>query len=66
VIELNEDAKSQMKTTVRLEIVPGATHLFEERGALEEVERLAIDWFRQYLRPGAGEEMLDGVAPGEV
>ena len=66
VIELNEEAKRQMKTTVRLEIVPGATHLFEEPGTLEEVERLAIDWFRQYLRPGAGEEMLDGLAPTEI
>jgi putative phosphoribosyl transferase len=55
-----------MKTIVRLEIVPGATHLFEEPGALEQVQRLAIEWFRQYLRPGSGQDMLDGVAPGEV
>jgi putative phosphoribosyl transferase len=33
----------------RLEIVPGATHLFEEPGALEEVARLAADWFVRYL-----------------
>ncbi|MDR7550969.1 MAG: alpha/beta hydrolase, partial [Armatimonadota bacterium] len=32
-----------------LVIVPGATHLFEEPGALEEVARLAADWFRRYL-----------------
>jgi putative phosphoribosyl transferase len=36
---------------VDLEIVPGATHLFEERGALERVAELARDWFRRYL-PG--------------
>jgi hypothetical protein len=33
-----------------LEIVPGATHLFEEPGKLEEVARLAADWFRKHLR----------------
>jgi putative phosphoribosyl transferase len=66
VIELNEEAKRRMNTTVRLEIVPGATHLFEEPGTLEQVETLAIDWFRQYLHPGAGDEMLDGLAPTEV
>jgi dienelactone hydrolase len=66
VIEFNEAAKRQMKTTVRLEIVPGATHLFEEAGALEDVQKLAVAWLRQYLRQDAGEEMLDGVAPGEV
>jgi putative phosphoribosyl transferase len=66
VIELNEEAKRRMNTTVRLEIVPGATHLFEEPGTLEQVEALAIDWFRQYLHPGAGDEMLDGLAPEEV
>lgn len=66
VIELNEEAKRRMHTTVRLEIVPGATHLFEEPGTLEQVETLAIDWFRQYLQPGAGDEMLDGLAPDEV
>ena len=68
VIELNEEAKQQMQTIVRLEIVPGATHLFEEPGTLETVEQLAADWFRQYLtgRPHHGAvELLDGVAPGE-
>jgi putative phosphoribosyl transferase len=34
-----------------IEIVPGATHLFEEEGALEEVARLAAAWFRRYLAP---------------
>jgi len=70
VIELNEEAKGRMKTVVRLEIVPGATHLFEEPGTLEEAERLAVDWFRQYLPRQAGRkgpvEMLDGIAPNEL
>ena len=50
VIELNEQAMRQLHGETRLTIVPGATHLFEERGALEEVSRLAIDWFRQHFR----------------
>jgi pimeloyl-ACP methyl ester carboxylesterase len=69
VIELNEQAKRRMQAIARLEIIPGATHLFEEHGALEQVERLAADWFRQYLPRHSGRrgavDMLDGVAPGE-
>jgi putative phosphoribosyl transferase len=53
VIELNEQAMRQMKAPVRLEIVPGATHLFEESGALEQVARLAREWFVSYLTPDA-------------
>lgn len=50
VIELNEQAKAQMRgARVELTIVPGATHLFEEPGALEDVERLAGGWFERYL-----------------
>lgn len=49
VIGLNENALRQMRGEVRLEIVPGATHLFEEPGTLEEVCRLAINWFSTYL-----------------
>lgn len=50
VIELNQDAMRRMHAPVRLAIVPHATHLFEEPDTLEEVERLALDWFGQYLR----------------
>jgi putative phosphoribosyl transferase len=50
VIDLNREAMRQMHARVALEIVPGASHLFEEPGTLEEVERLAIDWFTQNLR----------------
>lgn len=49
VIGLNERARAAMRTDVRLEIVPGATHLFEERGALERVAELARDWFLAHL-----------------
>jgi putative phosphoribosyl transferase len=49
VIELNEMARDRMQCEVKLEIVPGATHLFEEPGALEEVARLASDWFSLHL-----------------
>jgi putative phosphoribosyl transferase len=50
VLELNREAMVRMRTEVRLEIVPGATHLFEEPGTLEAVAHLARDWFLRYLR----------------
>jgi pimeloyl-ACP methyl ester carboxylesterase len=49
VIELNRQALEQLPGTARLEIVPKATHLFEEPGALDEVARLARDWFTDHL-----------------
>ncbi|MGW8393091.1 dienelactone hydrolase family protein [Pseudoduganella sp. HUAS MS19] len=49
VIELNESAFHNLNCKKRIDIVPGATHLFEEPGALEEVARLARDWFSQHL-----------------
>jgi len=49
VIELNEMARDQMRCEVKLEIVAGATHLFEEPGALEKVANLASDWFNAHL-----------------
>jgi putative phosphoribosyl transferase len=49
VIELNEQARDRMRCEVKLEIVPGATHLFEEPGALERVAQLASDWFVNHL-----------------
>ncbi len=49
VIELNELAYSRLRCEKRLEIIPGATHLFEEPGALEAVAELAAAWFRRYL-----------------
>lgn len=49
VIELNEAAQAQLRCENRLEIVPGATHLFEEPGTLEQVARLATEWFRHHF-----------------
>lgn len=50
VIEMNNVALSRIKIPAKkMEIIPGATHLFEEPGALDEVARIAVDWFIQYL-----------------
>jgi putative phosphoribosyl transferase len=49
VIRMNEEALGQLRVKKRLEIIPGATHLFEEPGALEEVARLAAGWFTRHL-----------------
>ncbi len=49
VIELNREALAQLRCEAELEIVPGATHLFEEPGTLEQVAQLAIDWFTRHL-----------------
>ena len=49
VIELNEQALAQLHCEAELEIVPGATHLFEEPGTLEQVAQLAIEWFSRHL-----------------
>ena len=54
VITMNRDAMRQMTGEVRLEIVPGATHLFEEPGTLERVMDLATRWFVEKLAQGSG------------
>jgi putative phosphoribosyl transferase len=48
-VQLNRQALAQLRCEKRLVIVPGATHLFEEPGALDEVARLARDWFQRHL-----------------
>ena len=53
VIELNKAALAQFRCEKRLVIVPGATHLFEEAGTLDEVARLAREWFEHHLTPAA-------------
>jgi dienelactone hydrolase len=53
VIELNQQARRAMKADVKLVIVPGATHLFEEPGALEQVAALAREWFTTHLHAAA-------------
>jgi putative phosphoribosyl transferase len=54
VLELNRDALAQLSATAELSVVPDATHLFEEPGALDEVARLAGDWFARFMAPAAG------------
>ena len=54
VVGMNREAMARMTGNVRLEIVPGASHLFEEPGALERVATLAADWFSRYLAPFSG------------
>jgi len=51
VLQLNEAAFEQLRCEKELAVVPRATHLFEEPGALEEVARLAAAWFRRHLKP---------------
>lgn len=51
VIELNEQAYAELRCEKELKIVPGATHLFEEPGTLEEVAKVAAQWFQRYLPP---------------
>jgi putative phosphoribosyl transferase len=53
VVEMNRAAMRRMRAPVTLEIIPGATHLFEEPGTLEEVARLAAAWCSRYLRAEA-------------
>lgn len=49
VIELNEQAFAMLRTEKEIRIIPGASHLFEEPGKLEEVANLAVEWFDQHL-----------------
>jgi predicted alpha/beta-hydrolase family hydrolase len=51
VLRLNRQAAAVLRCPHRIEMVAGATHLFEEPGALERVAALAVDWFRQHLPP---------------
>jgi dienelactone hydrolase len=62
VIKLNEDALARLRCEKELRIVPGATHLFEEYGALEEVARLAGEWFGRHLHGRSD----TGVRPGKA
>ena len=58
ILGLNRKVSQALACEQRLDVVPGATHLFEEPGTLQEVARLAAQWFEQHLRkpgqPGAG------------
>jgi hypothetical protein len=60
VLKLNEEAFAQLRIQKRLVVVPWATHLFEEPGALDKVARLAREWFERYLMP------VNAQAPAEA
>jgi hypothetical protein len=55
VVEMNEQALRALYCEKRLEIIPGATHLFPEPGALKKVADLAGDWFRRHLPQAASQ-----------
>lgn len=59
VIGLNEQAFAALRAEKELAIVPGATHLFEERGTLEAAARLALEWFQRHFKAAAG--AADGI-----
>ncbi len=61
VIDLNRQALDHLQADSELEIVPGATHLFQEPGSLEQVARLAGDWFRRWLARAAARSIPRGV-----
>jgi len=54
VLALNRKALDRLRCSKRLHVVPGATHLFEERGALEEVAKVAANWFHGHLGAAMG------------
>lgn len=54
VLDLNRQALEEIDADKKLVVIPGATHLFEEAGALEEVATLATDWFTRYLGQATG------------
>jgi len=62
VLELNRAARRRMRCVCQLDVVPGATHLFEEQGTLETAAKWARDWFRRYMAaaPVEGEHAVRG------
>jgi putative phosphoribosyl transferase len=67
VIGMNRDAMRELRAETQLEIVAGASHLFEEPGALEQVAELARGWFLRHLRPedGSNRRSASGNGPGK-
>jgi pimeloyl-ACP methyl ester carboxylesterase len=60
VIDLNEKALTQMRCIRELKIIPGATHLFEEPGTLEQVADAASGWFTTYLQTTQPRQKIAG------
>jgi pimeloyl-ACP methyl ester carboxylesterase len=63
VIGMNQEALARLRCEKKLVIVPGATHLFEEPGALEEVARLAAKWFQQHFASADKRTVRDATRP---
>jgi dienelactone hydrolase len=63
VLELNTEALLRLRCEKRLEVVPEATHLFEEPGTLDSVARLASAWFRHFLDEAAAPDVFRGTLP---
>jgi putative phosphoribosyl transferase len=57
VLALNKKAMSQMHCVAKLHVVPGATHLFEEPGGLEQVVTVAVEWFARYMHGNVSKKM---------
>src|SRR5213595_1261211 len=66
VIELNEMALSRMHCEAKLVIIPGATHLFEEPGALDRVAKLATDWFLRHSDAAKSARQRTGAKPSSL
>jgi len=66
VLGLNERAKAQLRCPSELVVIKGATHLFEEHGALEQVAELAAGWFRQYLHGQAAGGDFEPATTGDL
>ena len=64
VIEFNQAALAELRTEKQIEIVPGASHLFEEPGALEDVAQAAREWFTRYLTPADAGSPTPADQPG--
>ena len=63
VLDLNQQAIARMRAPVRLKVIPGASHLFEEPGALDRVALLAAQWFRDHVKAQVGAQANTGRNP---
>jgi putative phosphoribosyl transferase len=66
VLALNKETLAELSCEKRLAVIPGATHLFEEQGALDDVAHLAAYWFKNFVRPGIRGEERPSVASRKV
>jgi pimeloyl-ACP methyl ester carboxylesterase len=64
-IKMNRKAATKMNCTNQVVVVPGASHLFEEPGKMDQVAKDAVTWFKKYLKVGAMDPSLEYDLPGE-